>query len=136
MNHRIGRLVFGFAVGLLVAVLAYQWVMDPAPKAERALEESVVMSARSILAKTLATGEIEIVDPLDPNRRVGKTYIYRSGSGWEVSGFYRRSVDDRWHAYLMSLNNAVELEHLKFQDSDETLVRRATRNPQLEAIPQ
>ena len=135
MNHRVGRLIFGFAVGLIVAIFAYRWVMDPAPRAERALEESVVASARNVLVTALSTGNLEIVDPLDPDRKVGKTYIYRSGNGWEVSGFYRRSADDRWHAYLLTLSNSMELEHLKFQDGDEALVSRATNDPQLEAVP-
>lgn len=135
MNHRVGRLIFGFAVGLLVAVMAYRWAIDPAPRAERALEESVVASARRILVETLDTGDLEIIDPLNTNRKIGKTYIYRSDDGWEISGFYRRSADDRWHAYLLSLSGTTQLEHLKFQDNDEALIRRAANNPQLEAVP-
>jgi hypothetical protein len=135
MNHRVGRLIFGFAVGLLVAIFAYRWVTDPAPRAERELEESVLASARTVLVATLMTGDLEIVDSLNPDRKVGKTYIYRSGSGWEVSGFYRRSADDRWHAYLLSLSDSMELEHLKFQDRDQALVSRASGDARLEAVP-
>lgn len=132
MNHRVGRLIFGIVVGLLVAVFAYRWVIDPAPRAERALEESVVMSSRVVLAATLAVGELEIVDALAPNRKVGKTYVYPNGDGWEVSGYYRRSADDRWHPYLMSLSGSIELEHLKVQDPE--LVNRAENDPRLEAV--
>jgi hypothetical protein len=135
MNHRVGRLIFGFAVGLLVAIFAYRWVTDPAPRAERELEESVLASARTVLVATLMTGDLEIVDSLNPDRKVGKTYIYRSGSGWEVSGYYRRSADDRWHAYLLSLSDSMELEHLKFQDRDQALVSRASGDARLEAVP-
>ena len=64
MNHRIARLIFGFSVGLLVAFLAYRWITDPAPRAERQLEETVVMIARQQLEETLALGELDLVDPL------------------------------------------------------------------------
>jgi hypothetical protein len=134
MNHRVGRLLFAFVVGLLVAVYAYRWVIDPEPRAERALEESVVASSRVVLVTTLAAGDLEIVDALAPNRKVGKTYIYRRGDGWEVSGYYRRSADDRWHPYLLSLSGSVELEHLKFQDRDKELLSRADKDSRLEAV--
>jgi hypothetical protein len=135
MSHRTGRLVFALSVGLLVAVLSYRWITDPAPRAERALEESIIGSARTILAATLAIGELEVVDALAPNRKAGKTYIYRAGDGWEVSGYYRRSEDDRWHAYLLSLDSSIELRHLKIQDSDQELLNRFEGNSRLEAVP-
>ena len=135
MNHRVGRIVFGLSVGLLVAVFSYRWIVDPAPRAERALEESVVATSRMILTTTLTIDALEIVDALAPNRKVGKAYVYRAGDGWEVSGYYRRSEEDSWHAYLMSLNNATELQHLKYQDSDSELLSRAAGDPRLEAVP-
>ena len=134
MNHRAGRFIFAIVVGLLVAVFAYRWVIDPAPRAERALEESVVASSRVTLAATLAVGELEIVDALAPNRKVGKTYVYPNGDGWEVSGYYRRSADDLWHPYLMSLNSSIELVHLKVQDRDPDLVSRAANDARLESV--
>ena len=134
MNHHAGRLIFAIVVGLLVAVFAYRWVIDPAPRAERALEESVVTSSRVILTATLAVGELEIVDALAPNRKVGKTYVYPNGDGWEVSGYYRRSADDLWHPYLMSLNSSIELVHLKVQDRDPDLVSRAANDARLESV--
>jgi hypothetical protein len=134
MNHRVGRLVFGLAVGLLVAVFSYRWIIDPAPRAERALEESVVAASRVVLVTTLSAGTLEFVDALAPNRKVGKTYIYPRGDGWEVSGYYRRSEDDPWHPYLLALSGSVELEHLKFQDGDRELVSRAATDSRLEAV--
>jgi hypothetical protein len=135
MNHRVGRLIFAFAVGLLVAILAYRWVTDPAPRAERALEESVVASARVSLMHSLSLEDLEIVDALAPDRKVGKTYVYRNGAGWQVSGYYRRSADDRWHAFLLSLSDSIEVEHLKIQDTDPILVARAANDARLEAVP-
>jgi hypothetical protein len=135
MNHRVGRVIFAFAVGALVAIFAYKWVTNPAPRAERALEESVVAAARVTLIQTLSAGDLEIVDALAPDRKVGKTYIYRNGDGWEVSGYYRRSEDDRWHAYLLSLSGSTEVEHLKVQDTDPALVARAVNDTRFETIP-
>jgi len=133
MNHRIGRLIFGIGVGLLVAFLAYQWITNPAPRAERQLEESVVAVARQHLQATLAPEEIELVDPLAPNRKIGKSYVYRADGGWEVSGYYRRGEGDGWHPFLMALDSTLTITNLKVQDV--ALVERAAEDPKLEAVP-
>jgi len=131
MNHRIGRLVFAFGVGLLVAFLSYKWITNPAPRLERQQEEAVVLQARVSLSEVTGITTPEIVDPLAPDRKVGKVYVYRSGDGWEVSGYYRRDDDDEWHPFLMSLDAARSMTHLKVQD--EALAGNA--NPLLEALP-
>lgn len=133
MNHRIARLVFAFAVGVIVAVYAFQWITDPAPRAERELEETVVSVARQNLQETLQLGAIEVVDPLAPNRKIGKSYVYRAADGWEVSGYYRRGESDRWHPFLMALDASLATESLKVQDAE--LVDEADANPLLEAVP-
>ncbi len=117
MNHRIGRLVFGFAVGFLFAFLAYRWVADTSPSSERAEQERVVLASRAVLQSTLDIGPLELVDPLQPDRVVGKAYVYPAGRGWEVSGFYRRSAQDLWHPYLVTLDASLELLHLKISDT-------------------
>lgn len=133
MNHRIGRLVFAAGVGLLVALLSYRWVIDPTPRAERQLQESVVLESRSVLLETLAIGQIDIVDPLAVDRKVGKCYVYRADSGWQVSGYYRREPNDLWHPYLISLDDSLSLKHLKV--SDATLLSRESNSPMLEVLP-
>lgn len=132
MNHRIGRLVFGFSVGLLFAFLAYRWVADIAPRAERAEQERVVLASRAVLQSTLDIGALELVDPLSPDRVVGKAYVYPSGTGWEVSGFYRRNAQDFWHPYLLTLDASLGLLHLKI--SDTALLHR-DGEAQLEVLP-
>lgn len=117
MNHRIGRLVFGFAIGLLFAVFAYRWVADTGPRSGRAEQERVVLTSRVLLQSTLGIGSLELVDPLEPDRVVGKAYVYPAGMGWEVSGFYRRSAQDLWHPYLVTLDVSLELLHLKISDT-------------------
>lgn len=133
MNHRIGRLVFAFGVGILVAFLSYRWITNPAPRMERQQEEAVVMVARGYLADTTGVSTPEIVDPLAPDRKVGKVYVYRAGDGWEVSGYYRRDEDDRWHPFLMSLDSSSVMTHLKVQDA--SLTRQARENAMLEVLP-
>ena len=133
MNHRIGRFVFSLGIGLIVAIFAYRWIMNPAPRAERALQESVVAISRDLLVETLAIGQLEIVDALAPDRKIGKTYVYRADEGWELSGYYRRSDSDLWHPYLMTLDDSELLTHLKV--SDPALLNRATDNSVLEVLP-
>jgi hypothetical protein len=117
VNHRVGRLVFGFATGLLVAFLSYRWIADTGPRIERAEQERVVLASRALLQETLQIGELELVDPLAPDRVVGKAYVYPADAGWEVSGFYRRNAQDLWHPYLLSLNASMQLTKLKISDT-------------------
>ena len=133
MNHRIARLAFGFGVGLIVAVMAFKWITNPAPRAERQLEETVVAASRQHIEATLANAGVALVDPLSPDRKVGKTYVYRAGDGWEVSGYYRRDENDRWHPYLMTLDASHAMTHLKVQDS--ILRESAEQNELLEILP-
>ncbi len=132
MNHRAGKLVFGISVGLLVAVLAYRWAGDTGPNLERQREESVVMASREWLESALDLGQLVIVDPLAPDRKVGKVYVYPAGDRWEVSGFYRRDKHDLWHPYLITMDAALALKHLKVSD---TVLLHRTGEGLLEVLP-
>ena len=129
MNHRVGSVVFGLAVGLAIAVLSYQWVTDPDKRAAHEEQEKVVALSREILKRTIAIQDLELVDPLAPQRKVGKVYIYPLENGWELSGYYRRDGDDRWHPYLLALSADLSLLSLKVQDSDPGLAQIAAANP-------
>ena len=131
MNHQVGRWVFALGIGVLVAFLSYRWVTNPAPRAERQLQEAVVSRARDDLVLATGIEAPEIVDPLAPDRKVGKVYIYRSGSGWEVSGYYRRNEDDKWHPFLMTLDATPAMTHLKVQDA----ALAGSDDPRLEVLP-
>ena len=133
MNHRLGRLVFALGVGSAVAILAFQWISNPEPRVERELEESIVDFARQQLRETLDLDALMIVDPLAQNRAVGKTYVFRAGDGWEVSGYYRRGEEDRWHPFLMTLNATPAMTHLKVQDA--SLGEQAAANALIEVLP-
>ena len=117
----------------------YCWpalAMDPEPARRQAIEEAVVLEAREILRSyVLPGGELQLVDPLLPDRKVGKSYLWPNADGWEVSGFYRRDKNDRWHPYLMSLSQSLALESIKVRDSEAALVDRAENNPKLNVTP-
>ena len=133
MNHQIGRYIFGFGVGLLLAFFAYRWIVDPDPRVERLQQEAAVIAGRQLLHDTLNVGQIEIVDTLAPLRKVGKSYVFRVDDGWEVSGYYRRGPNDLWHPFLLTLDDSLLLLHLKVSDS--ALLSRASKHPNLEVLP-
>lgn len=133
MNHRVGRMIFSLAVGLVIAAVSYRWITNPEPRMERVRQERVVEVSRSLLAPLVASDELEIVDPLAPNRKVGKVYVYAEGPGWAVSGYYRRDDADRWHPYLMTLTKDLQLVRLRVQDAG--LAGQAVTNPALEIRP-
>ena len=133
MNHRVGRAVFSLVVGLVVAVFSYRWITNPAPRIERAQEEQVVEVSRALLSSIVASDALQIVDPLAPDRKVGKVYVYAEGPGWAVSGYYRRHEADRWHPYLANLSQDLKLVRLKVQDAG--LMEQATDNAALEIVP-
>jgi hypothetical protein len=135
MNHKMGSLVFGAVVGVLVAIWAYQWVSDPVKRERRTEQETVVEISRTVLSDKLAIGDIELVDPLAPQRKVGKVYVYPLASGWEISGYYRRNDEDLWHPYLMALSQELSLESLKISDSDAGLAQLAAMDPNFEVLP-
>lgn len=135
MNHRIGSVVFGVGVGLLVAWWSYAWLTDTSRLEERQAQETAVRAARAMLTERLQLAGLEIVDPLAPERRVGKTYIYPQDDGWEISGYYRRNADDRWHAYLLRLNGSGELAMLRASDDDPALAALADADDLLEIAP-
>ena len=135
MDHRVGRVLFAILVGALVAYFAYQWITNPAGREERALQVSVVESSRDLIEAVVGDESLQIVDPLSPNRKVGKVYVYPEGEQWAVSGYYRRGEGDRWHPYLMILAADHSLQVLKIQDQDETLLERAASDPLLEVSP-
>lgn len=97
------------------------------------MQEAVVMTARENLATATGLSGLEIVDPVAPDRKVGKSYIYRTESGWEVSGYYRRDEEDSWHPFLMALDESPSMTHLRVQDA--LLADQARDNELLELLP-
>jgi hypothetical protein len=113
-------------VGFALAAYSFLRISDPEPRMQRAREEAVVLAGREILQSFIAIGTVgDIVDPLAPNRKVGKVYVYPTEAGWQVSGYYRRNRDDRWHPYLLDLDADVRLVSLSVRDGDDELRERS-----------
>lgn len=136
VNHRYTQWIVAISVGLVLALYAYQRSTDPEPTRRKLLEESVVMTSREILTSyVLPGGELQLVDPLAPDRKVGKVYIWPNERGWEVSGHYRRNDSDRWHPYLMQLSEQSELVSLAVKDDNERLLGLSAQDERLSAVP-
>jgi hypothetical protein len=135
-RHSYMQWIVAIAVGVIVSLLVFERVTDPEPTLQKVIEEAVVMEARLLLLSyVLPGGELQLVDPLAPDRKVGKTYIWPVESGWEVSGFYRRDQQDRWHPFLMNLDASSQLTLLAVQDSNERLIGMSARDPKFSAVP-
>jgi hypothetical protein len=130
------RWVVAFAVGFALAAYSFLRIADPEPRMQRAREEAVVLAGREILQGYVAIGRVgDIVDPLAPNRKVGKVYVYPTDAGWQVSGYYRRDRNDQWHPYLLDLDADVQLVSLSVRDSDDALRAQAAEDSRLSAVP-
>lgn len=133
--HRVARLFVAFAIGIAVAIYAYDRVTDPEPARQRAQEEAAVLASRALLAEYLAVDSgLQIVDPLAPDRVVGKVYVYPTDQGFDVSGHYRRSDTARWHPFLMRLDRNAALLDLSVADDDEQLRQRSATEPRLRVV--
>lgn len=135
-KHRYIRWFVAIGVGIVLSLFAYEKVTDPEPERRRLIETAVVLDARELLASyVLPGGGLQLVDPLSPNRKIGKTYLWPNAEGWEVSGFYRRNANDRWHPYLMNLDSAAQLKTLAVRDSNERLIGMSAQDPKFSAVP-
>ncbi len=108
-DHRIGRAVFATVTGLVVAWFAFQWITNPVPRAQRQAEEAAVLASRALIAVEVGENGLELVDPLAPNRKVGKVYVYAESPGWAVSGYYRHGEEERWRSYLVRMTDDLAL---------------------------
>lgn len=135
LNHDVIRPIVAVIVGLLLATWVYRAVEDPDRAERRAREEAVVMEARNLLQSYVAPASpFEIVDPLAPNHKVGKAYIFPAGDEWETAGYYRRGDHDQWHPYLMILGPDLSVKKLTVKDPDPRLVERAADDPRLSIV--
>ena len=134
LTHRIARFTIAVGFGLALSLYAYQRVTDPEPAMQRATEEAVVLAARDILRHYIRPApELRIVDPVSPDRKIGKSYIYPTDSGWEVSGHYRRDDTDHWHPFLMALDSNASLAKLSVRDSPDSFPAELRGDPKFVA---
>lgn len=130
------RWVVALGVGFALAILAFDRISDPQPRLQRMREEAVVLTAREILQSYVSPlDDFEVVDPLSPDRKVGKVFVYPAGDGWEVSGHYRRNRADNWHPYLISLDARMDLVSLAVRDGNDRLIGMSAQDPKFSAVP-
>lgn len=128
--------VVACGIGLILAFLAFQRATDPLPTRQKAIEEAVVVESRQLLASYVSPGsELQLVDPLSPDRKVGKVYIWPNDKGWEVSGHYRRNDRDPWHPYLMQLDRSSSLLSLAVKDGNDRLIGMSATDEKFSAVP-
>jgi len=125
-----------FGVGFTLAIMAYLRATDPEPMRQKLVQEAVVAESRQILtAYVLPGGELQLVDPLAPDRKIGKTYVWPTDVGWEVSGYYRRGEADVWHPYLMVLDPNSVLVSLAVKDANDRLIGMSAQDERFSAVP-
>lgn len=133
MNHKVIRIVIALVIGMGIALYSYDRITDPLPRQQRAQEEAVVVVAGDILKNIVAPdSELQIVDPLRPDRNIGKVYVYPTDSGWDVSGHYRRNEQEPWHPWLMSVDSSMQLQKLLVRDSNPEFAVQAAQDPRIE----
>ena len=137
INHKVTGPIFAVAVGLLASYWSYQWITNSERSAQRAVEEAVVWDSRAILESYVADNErLDFSDPLDRVREAGKVYIYPTSDGWEISGQYQRRGEQRWHAYLMTLDQDGGLISLAVRDDDPRVADKAATDPRFSVMSQ
>jgi len=134
--HRYLQWLVAITVGVVIWFVVFERATDPEPARQKAIEEAVVYEARLLLVSYVSPGgELQVVDPLAPDRTVGKTYIWPNGDGWEVSGYYRRNAQDPWHPYLMTLDASTALSSLAVKDRNDRLIGMSAQDPKFSAVP-
>jgi hypothetical protein len=135
-RHRYLQWVVAITVGVVLSFVVFERTTDPEPARQKEIEEAVVFESRMLLISyVLPGGELQVVDPLAPDRKVGKSYIGPEGDGWEVSGYYRRDVRDPWHPYLITLDASSALISLAVKDRNERLIGMSAQDPRFSAVP-
>ena len=116
VKYTINQKVFAVIIGLTISYYAYKWVVDPAPRLQRQAEERIVSHARKSVFQLLElTEQTKVIDPLNPNKKVGKTYLAPNDNGWQVSGYLRRDEAEPWYPWLISLDNNLDIVELRIQ---------------------
>jgi len=135
-KKRYIKWLVAFGVGFTLAIMAYLRATDPEPMRQKLVQEAVVAESRQILtAYVRPGGELQLVDPLAPDRKIGKTYVWPTDSGWEVSGYYRRGESDVWHPYLMVLDSNSVLVSLAVKDANDRLIGMSSQDERFSAVP-
>ena len=136
INHRYMKWVVAVGVGLVLALWAFERSTDPEPTRQKIVQEVLVQESRLLLSSyVLPGGQLQLVDPLTPDRKVGKVFIMPVDEGWEVSGHYRRDENDPWHRYLIRMDSRSQLLSLAVKDGHPRLIDMSARDEKFSAVP-
>lgn len=117
-KYTIKQIIFALTIGFALSWTVYQSTVKPPYQAQRQLEEKIIKKANILLIESLQLPVgIEVIDPINPDKDVGKTYISPENEKWQISGYYRRSEMDDWHPWLMNLDQDLLFIELSVQDS-------------------
>jgi hypothetical protein len=115
-KYTLGQIIFALIVGLFAASVVYFSSISPNISIQREKEEAVIKQSEKIFMTILQMpSSTEMVHPLNPDRDVGKSYIYPLDGDWQISGFYRRNQNDEWRGWLINLDKSLNLIELRVQ---------------------
>ena len=130
MKHQFLRIIIFLILFIAAITYTYRKVYEPISVNQREDEIQIIHITRSIIKSYIdISSDIEIIDPLNPNRKIGKSYIFPSDNGWEISGYYKKSGHDNWHPWLISLNSANELVSIAVKDDDSGINKKSIEDP-------
>ena len=128
-KYTLGQIIFALTVGFLAATSVYFSSTSPDITIQRESEEAVIKQSEKLFMTILKMpNTTQIIHPLNPDRDVGKSYIYPLDGDWQISGFYRRNQNEEWRAWLINLDNSLKLIDLRVQglisEFDEDVLKR------------
>ena len=128
-KYTLGQIIFALTVGFLAATSVYFSSTSPDITIQRESEEAVIKQSEKLFMTILQMpNTTQIIHPLNPDRDVGKSYIYPLDGDWQISGFYRRNQNEEWRAWLINLDNSLKLIDLRVQglisEFDEDVLKR------------
>ena len=128
-KYTLGQIIFALTVGFLAATSVYFSSTSPDITIQRESEEAVIKQSEKLFMTILQMpNTTQIIHPLNPDRDVGKSYIYPLDGDWQISGFYRRNQNEEWRAWLISLDKSLKLIDLRVQglisEFDEDVLKK------------
>ena len=130
MKHKFLKIIIFLILFIAALIYTYKNVYEPISVNQRGDEIQIIHITRSIIKSYIdISPDIEIIDPLNPNRKIGKSYIFPSDNGWEISGYYKKTDYDNWHPWLISLNSVNELVSITVKDDNLRINKKSIEDP-------
>ena len=128
-KYTLGQIIFALTVGFLASTSVYFSSTSPDITIVREREEAVIQQSEKLFITILQMpNTTQIIHPLNPDRDVGKSYVYPLDGGWQISGFYRRNQNEEWRAWLINLDKSLKLIDLRVQglisEFDEDVLKK------------